>query len=255
MTLAELLAQTQDGQSRLMAHQHVGLAEIQQQAGLGELFDTLLVFENYPVDREGLAGAARGLRLGAVEGHDATHYPLALIVQPGAELRLRLDYRPDLFDRGTVETLAGRLIRLLSGAVETPGRPIGELAILAAAERSTILQGWNDTARPVAPATLPALFAAQAARTPGRHRGGVRRAAAELRRARRPLQRPGASPARAWRRRPRASSGSASSARPRCWSGFSASSRPASAYLPLDPDYPAERLAFMLDDAGVSHRW
>src|SRR4029079_2874169 len=90
MTLAELLAQTQDGQSRLMAHQHIGLAEIQQQAGLGELFDTLLVFENYPVDREGLAGAARGLRLGAVEGHDATHYPLALIVQPGAELRLPL---------------------------------------------------------------------------------------------------------------------------------------------------------------------
>ena len=34
-----------------MAHQHVGLAEIQQAAGVGELFDTLMVFENYPVDR------------------------------------------------------------------------------------------------------------------------------------------------------------------------------------------------------------
>ena len=36
-------------QSRLMAHQHLGLAEIQGLAGLGELFDTLMVFENYPV--------------------------------------------------------------------------------------------------------------------------------------------------------------------------------------------------------------
>ena len=55
----DLLRQTQDSQSRLMAHQHVGLAEIQQAAGLGELFDTLLVFENYPVDRAGLAADAR----------------------------------------------------------------------------------------------------------------------------------------------------------------------------------------------------
>ena len=38
-------------QSRLMAHQHLGLSEIQGLAGLGELFDTLVVFENYPVDR------------------------------------------------------------------------------------------------------------------------------------------------------------------------------------------------------------
>ena len=45
----------QDSQSRLMAHQHLGLAEMQGLAGLGELFDTLVVFENYPVDRAGLA--------------------------------------------------------------------------------------------------------------------------------------------------------------------------------------------------------
>ena len=49
--LGSLLAQLQDRQSALMAHQHVGLAEIQGLAGLGELFDTLVVFENYPVDR------------------------------------------------------------------------------------------------------------------------------------------------------------------------------------------------------------
>ena len=98
LPLSELLRQTQESQSRLMAHQHVGLAEIQQAAGLSELFDTLMVFENYPVDRAGLAADGNGLRLGRVEGHDATHYPLALIVRPGEELQLRLDYRPDLFD-------------------------------------------------------------------------------------------------------------------------------------------------------------
>ena len=65
--------------------QHVGLSEIQQACGrwLGELFDTLMVFENYPIDRVGLAAEAAGIRLGRVGGHDATHYPLSLMVQPG----------------------------------------------------------------------------------------------------------------------------------------------------------------------------
>ena len=51
LPLSDLLHETQERQSRLLAHQHIGLSEIQQSAGLGELFDTLLVFENYPVDR------------------------------------------------------------------------------------------------------------------------------------------------------------------------------------------------------------
>ena len=105
-----------------MAHQHLGLAEIQQAAGVGDLFDTLLVFENYPVDRAGLAAAGlgttgNGLKLGQVQGRDATHYPLALIVQPGETLQLRLDYRPDLFERADVEAMGRRLIRLLEAAV------------------------------------------------------------------------------------------------------------------------------------------
>ena len=61
LPLLELLRRTQGEQSALMAHQHVGLAEIQRAAGLGDLFDTLVVFENYPVDRSALAQQANGL--------------------------------------------------------------------------------------------------------------------------------------------------------------------------------------------------
>ena len=77
-----------------------------------------------------------------------------------------LEYASDLFDEATVETLGRRLIRLLEAAVADAGQPLGSLPILEAAERDTILRTWNDTAQPVAAATLPALFAAQAARTP-----------------------------------------------------------------------------------------
>ena len=105
--LCDLLKETQDSQSRLMAHQHLGLAEIQGLAGLGELFDTLIVFENYPVDRASIDIEARGVRLAKVSGRDATHYPLALVVMPGEQLQLRLDYQPDLFDRGSVAASGG----------------------------------------------------------------------------------------------------------------------------------------------------
>ena len=133
--LCDLLRELQERQSQLMVHQHLGLAEIQKLVGLGELFDTLVVFENYPVDRAGLAGEVSGVRLATVRGHDATHYPLSLLVQPGERLLLRLDYRPDLFDRETVAALGARLIRLLEAAVAEPQRAIGSLDILEPRER------------------------------------------------------------------------------------------------------------------------
>ncbi len=196
--LTELLHAVQESQSRLMAHAYVGLAEIQQLAGVGELFDTLTVFENYPVEQPGGLSAG-GLRAAPVGGHDATHYPLSLAVVPGAGLGLRLYYRPDLFDRLTVDALTGRLVRLLEGAVGDPGRAISALEILSAAERRVLLHDWNDTARALPPTTLPGLFAAQAgadARGDCRRRGG--RAKPELWGARGPRQPARPSSARTW---------------------------------------------------------
>ena len=161
-----LLAELQEAQSRLMAHQHLGLAEIQNLTGLGELFDTLVVFENYPVDQAGLAAEVGGLRLTHASGHDAAHYPLALGVIPGERIQMHLDYRPDLFERGSAEALTGRFVRLLEAAAAEPEGPIGRLDVLSVEERATILREWNDTAHAVVPTTVPELFAAQVAKAP-----------------------------------------------------------------------------------------
>src|SRR6202011_2688701 len=69
-------------------------------------------------------------------------------------------------ERHSIEALGERLVRLLEAAVATPDLPIRRLDILGPHERDTILRGWNDTARALAPGTLPELFAAQAARSP-----------------------------------------------------------------------------------------
>src|SRR5262249_6639427 len=124
--LAVLLREVQESQSRLIAHQHLGLAEIQSLGGLGELFDTLVVFENYPIDLSNRAIAGDGgLRLTEIGGHDATHYPLSLIAVPGERLQLRLGYRPHLFERGGGEGLGERPIRLLGAGPPPAGVATG----------------------------------------------------------------------------------------------------------------------------------
>ena len=248
--LLELLRQVQASQSRLMEHQHLGLAEVQGLAGLGELFDTLVVFENYPVDRAGLSAEVGGLRLTDFRGLDATHYPLSLAAHPGERLQLQLSYRPDLFDRSSVEAIAGRLVRLLEGAVADPERAIGRLDILGADERHTILREWNATARAVPGATLPELFAAQVARTPeadavvfederlsyGELDARSSRLAHHL---------------RALGVGPEVVVGLCIERSLAMLVGLLGILKAGGAYLPLDPDYPPERLAFMLADAGA----
>ena len=164
-----------------------------------------------------------------------------------------LEYAADLFDRGTVEALGQRLMRLLTSAVADATRPLGSLAILDADERGTILEGFNATgAGGCAPsATLPSLFAAQAAAHAGRRRGGVRGPRAELRGARRPRQPPGQSPARSLGVGPETVVGLCVERSPEMVVGLLGILKAGAAYLPLDPNYPRERLAFMLTDAGA----
>ena len=248
--LLELLKQVQESQSRLMAHQHLGLSEIQGLAGLGELFDTLVVFENYPVALAADAGPFGGVRLAGISGQDATHYPLVLTALPGERLTLRLSYRSDLFDRADVEVMAERLIRLLEAAVAEPGRAIGSLDILAPAERETLLRGWNDTVHAIPAATLPELFAAQAERTPDA--AAVVFADATL--SYRELDERANRLAHHLRGRgvgPEVVVGLCLERSPEMVIGLLAILKAGGAYLPLDPAYPRERLAFMLEDAGA----
>ena len=238
-----------------MAHQHVGLAEIQRAAGLGDLFDTLVVFENYPVDRGALAQQANGLKLGQVEGRDATHYPLALIVQPGEALQLRLDYRARPVRPRHRRGLGQRLIRLLTAAVADATRPLGSLAILdddRALDHPRGLQrhGARACAGRICPATLPSLFAAQAARTPDAvavvfEDRSLTYAALDAHSNRL------ASHLRGLGVGPETVVGLCVERSPEMVVGLLGILKAGGAYLPLDPNYPRERLAFMLSDAGA----
>jgi amino acid adenylation domain-containing protein/non-ribosomal peptide synthase protein (TIGR01720 family)/FkbM family methyltransferase len=250
MPLRTLLRELQDGQSRLMAHQHLGLTEIQQMVGLGDLFDTLVAFENYPVNQPSQSAQQHGLRVTNAAGHDATHYPLGLAAMPGEQLLLRLDYRADLFSQADAQAIMARLVRLLEAVIGSSDRPIGTLDVLAPDERHTIVHSWNDTARAVARASIPELFAAEVARAPGAPAvisDGDRLTYGELDARSNQL----AHHLRGFGVGPESVVGLCVERSPELIIGLIAILKAGGAYLPLDPSYPRERLAYMIKDAGA----
>ncbi|WP_406252134.1 amino acid adenylation domain-containing protein [Streptomyces atratus] len=85
--------------------------------------------------------------------------------RPGG-LDIRVEYATDLYDAGTVEAVADRLVRLLGDAAAHPEIPVGELEFIGPDERRQLLEGWNGAVTGSWGAGLAELFAAQAARTP-----------------------------------------------------------------------------------------
>ncbi|MFJ6483570.1 amino acid adenylation domain-containing protein [Streptomyces sp. NPDC091682] len=83
-----------------------------------------------------------------------------------AAMNCGVRYATDLFDAETVRSLLARLLRLLGAAAAAPEVPLAELELLDPAERARVLDGWNDTVRPVAPQTLDSLAAAGSRRDP-----------------------------------------------------------------------------------------
>lgn len=165
-TLAAALGRLQSAQARLIDHQHIGLSRIQRAAGIGELFDSLLVFENYPLDPGALDLHAGGMSLRGLDVSDSTHYPLSLVVIPGDKLRLRVEHRPERLTTQTAATVGPRVLTLLRSMAESLDRPVAEAPVLLPRERAALLRAANGVTRTVPRTTMPALLEAQAARTP-----------------------------------------------------------------------------------------
>ncbi|MFB7912301.1 AMP-binding protein, partial [Kitasatospora sp. NPDC056076] len=162
------LRELQARQSEARAHDHLSLTRIR---ALGELpageplFDSMLVFENYPVDES--AEARTGVRVVEVRADDATTFPWCLRAHLGERLGLDLGYDPALFDHRTAEDAADRLALLLTALTEalTDGRDLDTLEPLTPADRA-LLADWQATARPAVPRSPLTVLAGHVRRTP-----------------------------------------------------------------------------------------
>ncbi|GAB6901775.1 non-ribosomal peptide synthetase [Kineosporia succinea] len=238
-----LLTRLQDRQASLIDHQYLPLPQIRRAAGAGELFDTLVVFENYPFDENGWDEPAPGLRLVATDAEDATHYPLVLVADAGERLSLELRYNGELFTASRAQTIADRLLLVLNALIADPARPASTIDVLLPGERSV-----PAVESPTAPASFPQLFeAARAAHADDVALVFESRALtyAEL-------------DARANRLAHRLIAAGAGRGQvvavavPRGIElvvSLLAVLKSGAAYLAIDLDYPADRVAYMLDDA------
>ncbi|HEX3529040.1 MAG TPA: non-ribosomal peptide synthase/polyketide synthase [Thermoanaerobaculia bacterium] len=260
-SFTELLGRVRETSLEAHAHQDAPFDRLvedlvrERDLSRSPLFQVLFVLQNVP----GAVAELPDLRLTQLPAAARTaNFDLALMIEEGsAGLSAQLDYSTDLFDATTIDRLARRFETLLGAAVAAPGTRIAELPLLAAEEAQQILLEWNDGVLDVQrgdlraqPPTLHALFEAQARRSPGAL--ALRCEGQELTY--------GELNARANRLahhllwlgvEPEVGIGLCADRSLTMVVGLLGILKAGGAYVPLDPGYPRERLAFLIDDAGV----
>ncbi|MEU5261652.1 non-ribosomal peptide synthase/polyketide synthase [Amycolatopsis sp. NPDC021455] len=164
--VARWLGQLQAAQSEARDHDFVSLTRLRPLSDVPagqNLFDSMVVFENYPISEPATAGAPR---VAEVTATDATNFALCLRAYLDDGLTLDLAYDPALFDLGTVTALTERLVFLLDAVTADPDRPLARVPWVGAAERARVLADAHGPGAAGTPATVLALFADQVQRHP-----------------------------------------------------------------------------------------
>ena len=250
-TTADLLDQLQGAYNDTLEHQHLALSEIHRITGQEKLFDTLFVYENYPIDTAAPLGVD-GLAITEITSREYNHYPFSVVALPGRELGLRFEFDTDVFDAAGIEALIERLRRVLVAMTADPRRRLSSVDLLDEVEHAR-LNGWGNRAvltRPAtAPVSIPVVFAAQVAQTPDAVAvtfEGLSMTYRDLEEAANRLAhfltgqgvRPGERVALLL---PRSAEAVVA---------ILAVLKTGAAYVPIDPAVPAARIEFMLDDAA-----
>ncbi|MBO3747616.1 amino acid adenylation domain-containing protein [Streptosporangiaceae bacterium NEAU-GS5] len=142
-TIAQILVDLQEHQVALLDHQYFGLSEIQFATGLPALFDTLVAFESYPIDRAGLARAntSAGIAITGVRPFSGSHYALTLTASADPHLRLNLQYLDKQLDKSTAAEVATRYARVLADFAADPELTVAD--VLEHAEPQRVLAAYR----------------------------------------------------------------------------------------------------------------
>ncbi|VEP16805.1 Amino acid adenylation domain protein [Hyella patelloides LEGE 07179] len=269
-TFSELLTQVR--QTALDAYEYQDLPfeklveELKPERTLSHspVFQTMFILQNFPLPKLSMSG----LDISILEPDNSTaKFDLTLEIrevnpelttaleynrQQGIEDGLigTLEYNIDLFDAATISRMAEHFQILLEAIVTNPHQPVNQLPILTAAEQNKLLIEWNDTKTDYSEICIHHLFETQVAKTP--NAVAVKFAERELtykelnqqaNQLAHYLQNSGV--------KPEELVGICVERSVETVLGILATLKAGGAYLPLDPDYPPERLAYMLDDAQV----
>lgn len=238
-TVTELLRRAQSERLALTPYDYLGLASIQRVSDHRQLFDVLYVLQNF-VDEKQVSALNAAHDISGGDSIDHTHYPLTVVVTPGASVKVKFEFHPHRVSQSRVESMLARFVDLLAQWSTDMSGMVGSIPGAAAVT--------PPASRALPDATIADLFADAARQRPdhsalvfGDRTVTYAELDADINRMSRLLLDHGAGPEKI-----------VALALPRSVEmvvALFAVLRTGSAYLPLELDHPAERLVGMLDDA------
>ncbi|MEW6733472.1 MAG: amino acid adenylation domain-containing protein [Acidobacteriota bacterium] len=253
-TLLGLLNGIQTEQVEMRQYEYSPLVEIQGWSEVPRgtaLFDSILVFENYPLNPSELR-FEQNIAITDIRSFDKTNYPLTVVVLPGTKLLVEILYADHLFDRTVVERMQGHLQVLLESIITQPEQRLSAISILTEVERQQLLIEWNQT-ETVYPQDkcVHQLFEQQVIRTPDAiavvfkdQQLNYQELNQRSNQLAHYLSSLGVGP--------ETPVGICLERSVEMVIGILGIMKVGGAYVPLDASYPSERLAFMIEDAQIS---
>lgn len=133
--------------SEMINHAHCSLIDIQSWSDIPRgmlLFHSIFAFENYPIS-ESLSGSFGGLNIENIEWREGTEFPLSLVVVPGKQIKIELQYRSDQFSSSMISSLLLNYKRLLHTISRSPELKLNEISINDENELKWQIKTFNDT--------------------------------------------------------------------------------------------------------------
>ncbi|AGA31109.1 hybrid non-ribosomal peptide synthetase/type I polyketide synthase [Singulisphaera acidiphila] len=257
LSFRQLLRQTKPVVLDAFAHQDLPFEQIveavsaERDPSRSPLFQAMLILQNAPLPPL----ATAGLTMTVLEPPiNTAKFDLTLkLTETDQGLHTALEYSTDLFDASTVDRMLGWFETLLEGITANPEAPLADLPLLSRGERNWLLDACNDTGIQVPDgSSVPRLFEAQARRTPDAtaviDADGSTLTYAQLDHAANQL----AHHLRSLSAGPNTLVALCTDRSPDMLVTLLAVLKAGAAYLPLDPEYPRDRLEFMLRDSGAA---
>ncbi|MCR8843449.1 amino acid adenylation domain-containing protein [Paenibacillus sp. SC116] len=258
-TVAEVMRKVQDQAIASQAYESYPLYEIQAMSNQKQgLIDHIIVFENYPVDQNAVdveSDSRDKLDISNIEVVEQTNYDLNLIVVPDEEIVLRMEYNASIYDQASIEQIKNHLIHIMDQIATNPHASVKELELITKEEEYQLLEVFNNStvsyAASIGEKTIQQLFEEQVDRIPNRvaivHHGNeitYRQLNEQANRLARTLRAEGVEDNQLVCIMAERS--------PELIIGILATLKAGGAYVPIDPEYPLERVHYMLQDSGAN---
>lgn len=251
LTFSELLQQVQQEAIALTDHHYYPLNKIQNHAPFRELFDHILVFENYPLDKQlrDSNNVFTDFKLNNVEFSEEIHYDLGLIVVPGDRIVFRFTYNPDIYESLQFKQIEGHLPAIIESVLTDKDILLRDIKILSELERTHLITGFNDT-RTDYPRhkTIVELFEEQVSKTPDRTAVGFKEQRLSYRALNERANQLAHYLTNQYAIHPDDFIGLMLDRSEQMVIAILAILKSGGAYVPIDPEYPIERIDYMVKD-------